>query len=98
MGGIDVATLVERGRLVRFPVEIRVFEDQDPVPLLTFRHVAVAEPPVVDDLADPDASLVVDLDVGRVHHQRLGGKERARELGIHFQLGDGIGRFVAANR
>ena len=61
MGGVDVGSLIKYRRLVGLTVADGVFQDNDPVALSTFALVAA----VVDDFANPDSTLVIDIDRAR---------------------------------
>ena len=84
---IDVHSLVEHRGLVGFGITVGVFEDQDAVALGALALVA----PVVDDLAHPDAPLVVDVDGARAEHHRLAGEELRIEILVDAEAGDGVG-------
>ena len=74
------------------PSLIRVFEDEDAVP---FGPLAVAAP-VVHDLADPDAALVVDVDVGGAEEHRLAREQRGLEARGDLEPLQGLGQLVRA--
>ena len=65
MWRIDVATLVEDGFLVGSAVAICVFENQDAIACFTDRVISVCEVAVVDDLANPNTTTMIDVDSGR---------------------------------
>ena len=56
---VDVAALVKHGLLVSLAIAIGVFEHENPVAL----RAGVATASVVGDLADPDASHRIDINV-----------------------------------
>ena len=85
---VDVAALVEDGRLVGPAVAVGVLQDEDAV---AFGPFAVAVP-IIDDFADPDAAAGIDVDVGGAEHHRLGGEERRLQTGSHVQSGERLRR------
>ncbi len=48
--------------------------------------------PIVDDLADPDAAPIVDVDIRRAGNHRLGSKQRRLQPGSHVQSGHSLRR------
>ena len=84
---IDVHSLVENRGFVGFGITVGVFEYQNAVALGALALVA----PVVDDLADPDAPLVVDVDGTRAEHHRLAGEELRIEILVNAEAGDRVG-------
>ena len=84
VGGINLSSLVEDRRLVGLAIPAGVLENQDAV---SFRAL-VAVAPVVDDLTDPDAAEMIDVDAGRTQHHRFRGKEGGFESIPDVEIGN----------
>ena len=86
MRGINVAALIKDLLGIRLPIAVSVFQNQNPIAFLPF--VAVAA--VIDDLGHPHAPAVIDVDIGRAEHHRLGGKHLGLQGLMHIQIFHGI--------
>jgi hypothetical protein len=57
----QIFALVENGGLIGFPVAVLICEDDDPVALFAKNGSFEADSPVIDPLAHPDATQVIDV-------------------------------------
>ena len=94
MRGINIAALVKHLLGIRLPVAVGVFQNQNPIALLTF----VAMAAVIDDLGHPYAAAVINIDIGRAEHHRLGGKHLSLQRLMHIQILHGILGIPAGRR
>ena len=84
--GINVAALIKDLLGICLPIAVSILQNQNPVALLTF----VAMAAVIDDLGHPHAAPVINIDIGRAEHHRLGGKHLGLQCLMHIQILHGI--------
>ena len=84
MNGIDFATLIEDGGFVSLAISAGVFKNENTVSL----RALVTMAPVVDDLANPHPTEVVDVNAGGAEHHRLGGEECSLQTSSDIEICD----------
>src|SRR5205823_2161604 len=87
---VDVAALVEDLDLVGNAIAVGVLKDEDAIALGPLAVVAS----VVDNIADPDTSASVDIEIGGIGDIRFGGKEGRLQVLVDVEVSDSIGGVV----
>lgn len=85
---IDVTSLMEDSLSICFTVVIGVFEYEDAVAFRAVGVIAIGKSAVVDNFADPDASEMVNVDIGRAEQHGFGGEELDVEFFCDVESGD----------
>ena len=89
-GERSAEALVEDFDFVGVAVAIGVFEDEDAVAVRAKILEVLQLAAVVDAFEHPDAAALVDIDVGGIFEQRLGGPELDFEAGSGFEVMNGL--------